>query len=248
MPSGVEIGDHLPHHALDVRLLVVCRQDHRQRVAPARSPCLFASSLIESPRSSSTDDHRVSPLPHPLPPRPDAALRQPVDAQVRALPARLPRSRPSSPPRPRPKPPPPREAEPVVHFDDDDEWRAPELTSEDVPEEQFLLNVPAARPMRRRRRRSGRSAAAARGRRRGWTPTTWRRHDEDEDGGGAGAGARRAASASLGVRLSLPGRLRLRRPHLDAARRPRLGPPPRPDAAGDRQGAARARLRATTSR
>ena len=29
-------------------------------------------------------------------------------------------------------------------FDDDDEWRAPELTSEDVPEDAFLLNDPAA--------------------------------------------------------------------------------------------------------
>ncbi|MFN8642549.1 MAG: hypothetical protein U0802_13175 [Candidatus Binatia bacterium] len=28
-------------------------------------------------------------------------------------------------------------------FDDDDEWRAPELTSEDVPEDAFLLNAPA---------------------------------------------------------------------------------------------------------
>lgn len=28
-------------------------------------------------------------------------------------------------------------------FDDDDEWRAPELTSDDVPEDAFLLNAPA---------------------------------------------------------------------------------------------------------
>ena len=42
-------------------------------------------------------------------------------------------------------------------FDDDDEWRAPELTSDDVPEDAFLLNAPAdpepvppARPRRSR--------------------------------------------------------------------------------------------------
>jgi predicted Zn finger-like uncharacterized protein len=42
-------------------------------------------------------------------------------------------------------------------FDDDDEWRAPELTSDDVPEDAFLLNAPAeptavapARPRRPR--------------------------------------------------------------------------------------------------
>lgn len=40
-------------------------------------------------------------------------------------------------------------------FDDDDEWRAPELTSEDVPEDAFLLNAPAepeATPAARPRR------------------------------------------------------------------------------------------------
>ena len=40
-------------------------------------------------------------------------------------------------------------------FDDDDEWRAPELTSDDVPEDAFLLNAPtepAAAPAVRPRR------------------------------------------------------------------------------------------------
>jgi predicted Zn finger-like uncharacterized protein len=40
-------------------------------------------------------------------------------------------------------------------FDDDDEWRAPELTSDDVPEDAFLLNAPAdpeAEPAARPRR------------------------------------------------------------------------------------------------
>lgn len=42
--------------------------------------------------------------------------------------------------RPRPKPP---VSEPNLSFDfdDDDQWRAPELTSEDVPEDSFLLNA-----------------------------------------------------------------------------------------------------------
>jgi predicted Zn finger-like uncharacterized protein len=49
----------------------------------------------------------------------------------------------ASPARPRPKTP-PREENLSFTFDDDDDWRAPELTPEHVPEEQFLLNVPAS--------------------------------------------------------------------------------------------------------
>lgn len=40
--------------------------------------------------------------------------------------------------------PPPREENLSFTFDDDDDWQAPELAPEDVPEEQFLLNVRAA--------------------------------------------------------------------------------------------------------
>jgi predicted Zn finger-like uncharacterized protein len=46
------------------------------------------------------------------------------------------------PARPRPKSPAREEKNLSFTFDDDDEWRAPELAPEDVPEEQFLLNVP----------------------------------------------------------------------------------------------------------
>jgi predicted Zn finger-like uncharacterized protein len=42
--------------------------------------------------------------------------------------------------RPRPKPP-AHDQNLSFAFDDDDEWRAPELTPEDVPEERFLLNA-----------------------------------------------------------------------------------------------------------
>jgi predicted Zn finger-like uncharacterized protein len=48
-----------------------------------------------------------------------------------------------SPARPRAKTP-PREENLSFTFDDDDDWRAPELTPEHLPEEQFLLNVPAS--------------------------------------------------------------------------------------------------------
>jgi len=48
--------------------------------------------------------------------------------------------------RPRPKAPPPEQKNLSFSFDDDDEWRAPELTPEDLPEEQFLLNVRADEP------------------------------------------------------------------------------------------------------
>lgn len=54
---------------------------------------------------------------------------------------------PSPPTRPRPKPASPEERNLSFAFDDDDdEWRASELAPEDVPEEQFLLNVPASQP------------------------------------------------------------------------------------------------------
>jgi predicted Zn finger-like uncharacterized protein len=46
------------------------------------------------------------------------------------------------PARPRPKPAAREDQNLSFTFDDDDEWRAPELAPEDVPEEEFLLNVP----------------------------------------------------------------------------------------------------------
>lgn len=48
---------------------------------------------------------------------------------------------PPAPQRPRPAP---RDENLSFTFDDDDDWRAPELVPEDVPEEPFLLNVPAS--------------------------------------------------------------------------------------------------------
>lgn len=67
-------------------------------------------------------------------------------------------------------------------FDDDDEWRAPELTSDDVPEDAFLLNAPA----------DPEPAAAARPRRarapRAVPEQESLRFDEDEDADEIGAG------------------------------------------------------------
>jgi predicted Zn finger-like uncharacterized protein len=52
----------------------------------------------------------------------------------------------SQPARPRAKPAPPEQNLSFDFDEDDDEWRAPELAPEGVPEEEFLLNAPADEP------------------------------------------------------------------------------------------------------